>query len=148
MKLSRRRQVDSALGLQRLRMIQNDMTYQLLKKALEGTHRRQEAIATNLANLNTKDYKASRVTFENELKKVVNDMKRGASLEENRTRIHAVQPKTSKDTSSRMNNDGNNVDLDLEMSQMAANQILYQTLIQQMNQKYQMTRYVIHEGRR
>lgn len=129
-------------------MIQNDFTYHLLTKAIEGTQRRQEAIASNLANLNTRDFKANRVSFEGELKKAIEDRKIGMSAETARQRVSQIEPKVVKDLGSRMNNDGNNVDLDQEMSLMAANQILYQTLIQQLNQKYQSMSYVIHEGRR
>lgn len=129
-------------------MIQNDLTYQALTKAIEGSQRRQEAIASNLANLNTKNYKASRVSFEGELKKALGEAQKNKNFENAKIRIGNIAPKVVKDQSSRMNNDGNNVDLDQEMSLMAANQILYQTLIQQLNQKYQTMSYVIHEGRR
>lgn len=129
-------------------MIQNDMTYLLLKKAIDGTQLRQEAIASNLSNLNTKGFKANKVNFEVELKKVLEGNKAAGELDEMKKNISAVEPKVRKDYSGSMNNDGNNVDLDLEMSQLAANQILYQSLIQQINQKYRMASYVIHEGRR
>ena len=129
-------------------MIQNDLTYQALTKAIEGSQRRQEAIASNLANLNTKNYKANRVSFEGELKKALGEAQKNRDFKNTANRIDHIVPKVVKDQSSRMNNDGNNVDLDQEMSLMAANQILYQTLIQQLNQKYQTMSYVIHEGRR
>lgn len=129
-------------------MIQNDLTYQALTKAIEGSQRRQEAIASNLANLNTRNYKASRVSFEGELKKALGEAQKNRDFETAKNKIEQIVPKAVKDQSSRMNNDGNNVDLDQEMSLMAANQILYQTLIQQLNQKYQTMSYVIHEGRR
>lgn len=129
-------------------MIQNDLTYQALTKAIEGSQRRQEAIASNLANLNTKNYKASRVSFEGELKKALGEAQKNRDFENTINKIEQIAPKVVKDQSSRMNNDGNNVDLDQEMSLMAANQIMYQTLIQQLNQKYQTMSYVIHEGRR
>lgn len=129
-------------------MIQNDLTYQALTKAIEGSQRRQEAIASNLANLNTKNYKANRVSFEGELKKALGEAQKHRDFKNAANRIDHIVPKVVKDQSSRMNNDGNNVDLDQEMSLMAANQIMYQTLIQQLNQKYQTMSYVIHEGRR
>ncbi|SCZ77811.1 flagellar basal body rod protein FlgB [Acidaminobacter hydrogenoformans] len=129
-------------------MIQNDMTYHLLTKAIEGTQKRQEAIASNLANLNTKNYKANRVSFEGELKKAIESAGKAIDRSESIKKIQQIEPRTVKDQDSRMNNDGNNVDLDQEMSLMAANQILYQGLIQQLNQKYQTMSYVIHEGRR
>jgi flagellar basal-body rod protein FlgB len=44
--------------------------------------------------------------------------------------------------------DGNNVDIDNEMTNLAANTILYNTLINQANSRISMRRYVINEGRR
>jgi flagellar basal-body rod protein FlgB len=44
--------------------------------------------------------------------------------------------------------DGNNVDVDVEMGNNAANSILYNTLITQLNTKYSVLRHVISEGRK
>ncbi len=128
-------------------MIRNDGTYALLVKALEGTQKRQEAMASNLANVNTRDFKANRVSFEEEMRRIV---ERNRSAGTNRTLVRDLEKmeiQTEKDTMSRMNNDGNNVDVDREMSNMAANQIFHNALVQQLNTKYQMIRMVISDGR-
>ncbi|MEA3423540.1 MAG: flagellar basal body rod protein FlgB, partial [Bacillota bacterium] len=54
-----------------------DKNLEVLKKALDASSLRQQTITNNIANVNTKDYKAKRVVFEDELKKAIgsDDMK-------------------------------------------------------------------------
>ncbi|SJZ53025.1 flagellar basal body rod protein FlgB [Garciella nitratireducens] len=134
-----------------MNILQNDMTYGLLKNALGASQLRQETIANNIANINTPNYKASRVIFEEELQRV---LQRGGSIGLKATHFNhigiskqTVEPKIIKDTAASMRNDGNNVDIDLEMANLAANQLLYNALIQQSNGKISTLRYIIHEGR-
>ena len=134
-------------------LLGNDLTYGLLKNALDASHLRQQTISNNMANVNTKNYKANRVVFEEELKKVMGGTQ--VTLKATHRNHYGVQgntreisPKIIKDQSTTMRTDGNNVDIDLEMSNQAANQILYNTLAQQASKKITSLRYVIHEGRR
>lgn len=129
-----------------------DHTYGLLKKALDASYLRHQAISNNIANINTPNYKADRVVFEEELKKSMSEM--GVQLKAThknhfgiRDANQVVEPRMVKDNSPAMRNDGNNVDIDMEMANLAANQILYNTLVQQANQKISTLRYVIHGGR-
>jgi len=131
----------------------SDSTYNLLKKALDASYMRQQAISNNIANINTPDYKAYRVVFEEELKKTMSSVP-NVSLKAThpmhigvRNGEDEVEPKLVKDNSPAMRNDGNNVDIDLEMANLAANQLLYNTLIQQTNQKLNVLHHVILEGR-
>ena len=131
----------------------SDSTYNLLKKALDASYMRQQAISNNIANINTPDYKAYRVVFEEELKKTMSSVP-NVSLKATHLRHigvrngeDEVEPKLVKDNSPAMRNDGNNIDIDLEMANLAANQLLYNTLIQQTNQKLNVLHHVILEGR-
>jgi flagellar basal-body rod protein FlgB len=56
--------------------------------------------------------------------------------------------KIKQDKSTSMREDGNNVDIESEMSNQAANTLLYNALITQANSKLSMTRYVITGGER
>lgn len=127
-------------------MIQTGETYHLLKRSLEGTVKRQDAIASNIANAATRGYQANRVDFETGLREAM-ERSRGESPERRAEAIRNSRILEEKDTSTAMNNDGNNVDLDQEMSNLAANQIFHQTLIQQINTRFQMLRSVIFDGR-
>lgn len=132
-----------------MNILQSNMTYGLLKSALNASQLRQEAISNNIANVNTPNYKANRVVFEEKLQRAVG----GTSV--NLKATHAnhfgtskqeIEAKVVKDQNTSMRNDGNNVDIDMEMSNLAANQILYNTLVQQIDGKISTLRYVIREG--
>lgn len=122
----------------------SDVTIQLLEKALDVAVLRQRVISNNIANINTPGFKRSYVTFEEELQKVLRDNK-GKSLQ---TGIAHLQPEVHKDTASSIRSDGNNVDMDQEMTKLAMNAINYNTAVKQLNKKFAMLRYVISEGRR
>lgn len=119
----------------------SDITYKILKKSLDASALRQRVIAHNIANINTKGFKRSEVVFEEKLKE---ELKRNKGLEN----IGEIQPEVIKDNSTSMREDGNNVNIDLEMANMSANNILYNTLVTQINTKLGIIRYVISEGRK
>lgn len=116
-----------------------DIAYKLIKKSLDAASLRQKVISHNIANINTRGYKRSEVVFEDELKE---------TLKRNVGNVDAIEPEVVVDNSTSMREDGNNVDIDLEMSNMAANNILYNTLVSQANYKLSMMRFVISEGRK
>lgn len=132
-----------------MNILQNNMTYGLLKSALNASQLRQKTISNNIANVNTPNYKANRVVFEEKLQRAID----GTSVNLKATHVNhfgtseqTVEPKVVKDQSTSMRNDGNNVDIDVEMSNVAANQILYNTLVQQIDGKISTLRYIISEG--
>lgn len=120
-----------------------DVTSQLLTKALDTASMRQRVISNNLANINTPGFKRSYVTFEEELRKTLETNNRV-----NLNSIQKIEPQINKDNSTSMRLDGNNVDMDQEMVDLAMNSINYNTAVQQLNKKLGMLRYVISEGRR
>ncbi|NLE23914.1 MAG: flagellar basal body rod protein FlgB [Clostridiaceae bacterium] len=125
----------------------------LINKALNTAVYRNEAISNNIANVNTRNYKANRVVFEEELRNAMNGNKKKLyTTHENHIKltdsIDKIEPKMVKDTTTSMRLDGNNVDIDMENANLAANQLLYNSLIQQASKKISLLRYVISEGRR
>ncbi|MFA5527274.1 MAG: flagellar basal body rod protein FlgB [Peptostreptococcales bacterium] len=134
--------------------ISNDMTIQLLNKALDASVKRQGAISNNIANVNTQNYKANRVIFEEELKKAILP-KNNAGLMTTKSKhmslsqgIRDIKPRVVKDTHTTMGLDGNNVDIDVENANLAANQLLYNALVTQINNKYRVLQHVISEGKK
>lgn len=129
----------------------NDITYKLLKKSLDATSLRHNAISNNISNMNTRNYKANRVKFEDELKKALgkDEIKLNATNKRHFgiSSIDNIKPKTVKDKKTQMNSDGNNVDVDLEMTNLAANQIKYNALTEQTNKKLRTFSYIINGGR-
>lgn len=123
--------------------LNTDQTYQIGKNALDASSLRQQTIAHNVANATTKNYKSKQVEFEASLKKALNRSSSQMKTTDSRhiggsqsaTMVQAEVYETASNTS--MNLDGNNVDLDQEMANMAANQIQYNALIQNTNSKLQ-----------
>jgi flagellar basal-body rod protein FlgB len=98
-----------------------DMTQAMLEQALSGSALRNEAIANNIANVNTAGFKRSDVDFTDALKSALDS---GES--ESQIRSIALAPKT--DTTSAARADGNNVDIDTEMANLNENFVTYQAL--------------------
>ena len=128
-------------------MITNDTTYSFIKQGLDASSLRSKVIANNISNINTAGYKKFKVAFEENLKS-------DGKLDVNKTRnkhmdINNSQSTISvvKDESSSMREDGNNVDLDLEKVNQAANTLMYNALITQANNKLSQSNYVISGGR-
>jgi flagellar basal-body rod protein FlgB len=115
-----------------------------LQKGLDASQARSEATADNMANINTKGYKRKYVTFEESLKKSVDDLELKTDDEKHikvNSEYGSVNIKTDDSTS--MNEDGNNVDIDNEMVNQSANALMYNALVTQVNNKLSMRRYVI-----
>ena len=55
--------------------------------------------------------------------------------------------KVTRDDSTTMRNDNNNVDADLELARLSTNAILYRALAEQIDRKFSQLRLVIREGR-
>ena len=128
------------------RGIKKDMTYDLIKKTLDVSSLRQSTISSNIANLNTPDYKVNKVEFE----KYLSEAKNGIALQKTNSmhfgvdNIRDIKPVIEKRTTTSVNDNGNNVDVDMEMTELAANEIYYSTLIQQLNSRLSNFNYVIN----
>lgn len=122
-----------------LQSISFDDTYDLIKSGLKASDVRAKTIANNMANVNTKNYKRFNVVFEENLK---NENSKGLELK--RTNSAHLASSDSKgdgitieqDKSTSMRNDGNNVDLDIEKVNQAANTLKYNALITEINNKF------------
>ncbi|MBM7644351.1 flagellar basal-body rod protein FlgB [Scopulibacillus daqui] len=121
-----------------------NVTY-LLEKALDNTADSQKVIGQNIANVDTPNYKARHVNFQNELKSALQAYKtdpKHMSFKNN-----GEEPKVTVDASTSIQNNGNNVDVDKEMSLLARDQINYQALVAAINQKFQQYKIVLGGGR-
>jgi len=128
--------------------ISGEDTYSLLKKGLDASSLRSKVSANNIANINTKNYKELYVTFEDTLN---NNMAADTMKTDNSKDIQAgnsngtITVKRDESTSARQ--DGNNVDIDLEMTNQAANSLMYDALVTQVNSKISLTSYIIGGGK-
>lgn len=126
----------------------------MVKKSLDASTLRSRIIANNIANVDTKDFKASEVNFEDKLKKAMNnnglalDVTEPEHIDGATTTLDRLKPDVVKETGTTMKADGNNVDIDNEMTNLAGNTIMYNTLISQASAMMSMRSYVITGGSR
>jgi flagellar basal-body rod protein FlgB len=131
----------------------NKPSFQLLEKSLDASTMRQRVISNNIANVDTPYFKRSEVSFENLLQQ---QMSSTQQLEGYRTdprhfyiggSVQQISPQVIVDQNSIMNNNLNNVDIDTEMSQLAKNQLTYNTEIQQVSHEIKQLRLAIDGGK-
>lgn len=103
----------------------------VLDKAADAAWLRNDAIANNIANVDTPGYKRQDISFESELERALG-RRRYLSMDAKVARLTKTElkPRTYTDHANfsyRM--DGNNVDIDTENVMLAANQIRYNGII-------------------
>jgi len=91
---------------------------------------RQKVISSNIANINTPNYKTKDLTFENELKNVQQPVLKlaqtsGSHLPNVGNNTSISSPSLQTVSGLEEQNDGNNVNLDAQMSEMSKNKILF-----------------------
>lgn len=120
----------------------NDRTMTLLERGLDMSSMRHSAVSNNIANANTPGYKRRDVPFEDVMRKAASGAFAEADGVEGLERVMSVD-------ADRINrNDGNNVDIDYEMTLLAENSVMYNALARQLSQRISLLRTVITEGRR
>ena len=122
-----------------IQSISSDATYDLIKSGIAASNVRAKTIANNMANINTKDYKRFNVVFEENLKNGGSshlELKRtnAAHFASGNSESNNISVEQDKSTS--MKSDGNNVDLDIEKVNQAANTLKYNALITNINNKF------------
>jgi flagellar basal-body rod protein FlgB len=129
------------------------MNIDVLQRALDASSMRQQAISNNLANADTPNYKAKQVAFEDLLKQHLSNQ---TQFEGTRTDArHLVigqgedlpTPQMEVNPTAIMQNNGNSVDADQEMTQMGKNALWYYTLTQQLTSEFQQLSIAIKGGK-
>ncbi|WP_294393141.1 flagellar basal body rod protein FlgB [uncultured Clostridium sp.] len=137
-------------------------TYDLLKSGLRASNLRAKTIANNMANINTKNYKKFSVVFEENLKNESDSDFKMRTTNDNHYTTNTSNLKRTKyshlsddentygngirvqqDNSTSMRTDGNNVDLEIEKVNQAANTLKYNALITSINNKFNNLKTVI-----
>jgi len=140
-----------------INQLTNTLTMQIAEKGLDAAALRQKVIANNLANVDTPGYKRSYVSFEEELKAALaagqKPKLRGTLTNEKHIPIGPkplgqIKPQVRLQRDTSLRNDGNNVNIDEEMANLAKNSIMYNALVQQIAGEFSKLRQVISEGRR
>lgn len=124
-------------------------TIETLEKSLDYSTARNRTIANNIANVDTPNYKSKDVVFKDLLTDTMSqsiETKRTQpehfSFHENIEKSYIV--KENKNTM--YNHNGNNVDIDREMAELAKNQLHYQAIVDRLNGKFNNIGTVIRGG--
>ena len=121
-----------------------DIASTVLSKTLDAASTRQKAIANNIANVETPGYKRSYVTFEDELRRIIS-LKSGHAQ---RAAVKTLTPNTLVDTFSPSKPDGNNVNIDAEIAELAKTSLKHKAASVLLEGKIGMLRAAISEGKR
>ncbi|SHM10349.1 flagellar basal-body rod protein FlgB [Caldanaerovirga acetigignens] len=127
----------------------------LLKKYMDVKWLRHEVLANNIANVDTPNFKRSDVIFEDLLKNYLKENSSKLPLSttnekhiQNIWSVRDVKPKIIIQNDRTLRNDGNNVDIDKEMVDLARNALSYNILAEQVQREFSLLRSAITEGRR
>ncbi len=119
-----------------------DKSLGLLEKMLDISAMKHKVIANNIANVNTPGYKKMDVSFAGQLEKVLKD----TSI----NKFDNLQPKiviSKEDAGETARNDGNNVDMDKEISSLVKNTLSYNIYTQLMAKKVEMVKFAIENSK-
>ena len=119
----------------------SSVAYNLLKDDLNVSALRNRVIANNISNINTAGYKRKYVSFEDTLQNTIKSVSLKTSSEKHISSSSESGDEriiTDKSTSTR--SDGNNVDIDTEMVNLTANNMMYESLTTALNSRFAMNK--------
>ena len=114
-----------------------DATQLALEQALAGASARQQILANNVANANTPGFTRSDLDFQTQL---ANAIAAGPQA------LQGLTFSPQKDSSGPADANGNNVDIDTEMSDMAQNALEYESIAEVVNARMKMIQTAIGNG--
>jgi len=123
-----------------------DRATAVLTKVLDGTAVRQRTLTTNIANAETPGYQRRDVDFTTRLTEItsrVHDDPRQIVRD-----IEGVAVETSEDANAPRKIDGNSVNIEHEMVELARNSLEYETSARLLSMKLSGLKNAIREGRR
>lgn len=119
-----------------------------LENSIQYASAKNNVISNNISNADTPNYKAEKVSFKSALENEMTELQAKTTNERhlNFGGDESSPYRVVKDTPTTYNHNGNNVDIDKEMSDLAKNQIYYNSLIDRMNGKFSSLQSVIRGG--
>ena len=115
----------------------------IMNKALESSWKKQEFITDNIANIDTPGYKRKDINFEKVLRHQV--VKTGNIHNININQLYGEIVSSNPNFQNRL--DGNNIDIDWEMAELAKNKIKYDAIATQTTRYLQRLKSVVNNTR-
>jgi flagellar basal-body rod protein FlgB len=122
-----------------------DPTFPSLESLLSHASKRQQALASNIANIDTPGYRSKDYSFQSALESSI-----GLSETQDK-HLEGLQDTSSSrvyEVESHVKLNGNNVDIDRELTEITKNGVQYLTLVQYLNNKIRTLRSAIQDGGR
>ncbi len=110
-----------------------DRSMDLLQKIMDICAYRQKILASNIANVDTPNYKAKDIDFQATLKKALESKDISYSIIESPTTMP--------------NRDGNTVNIEIEMTKLTETHLMYNTAVQLLSTRIRMLKDAIKGGR-
>ncbi len=132
-----------------------DKTTNGLATSINMRQLRHNVIASNVANAETPNYHAKKLDFEDSLRRAMDtDGMRGVSMTHpehvpvGSGGVKSLKADIYENPHGEINNDGNTVDLEKEMSSLSENTLLYKAALELINKKIAALKYAASEGGR
>jgi len=123
----------------------------IYKKALDASWLRNKAISNNIANVNTPNYKRQEVNFDDVLRSYLEEGGPVRLTKTNTGHMDApgmsMQPTITEVKDTAFREDGNNVNIDVEMTERTKNEIRYTAVSDKMTGTFTNLRTAIKGGR-
>lgn len=110
-----------------------DKSIKILEKVMDICTYRQKILASNIANVDTPNYKARDINFQEELKKAVENQ--------------ASDYKIIEAPTTMPNRDGNTVNIEVEMTKLAETMLMYNGATQLLSTRIRIFKDAIKGGR-
>lgn len=131
----------------------------LLEKSLDVESTRRKVISNNISNVDVPNFKRSEVDFESELKRVIDEREqvranqfptkmtdpRHIPFNEEQS-VRSVRPRINLDYSTTYRNDGNNVDIEKEVVDLAKNQMRSAAAVQSISQNFKIMKLIMRSA--
>ena len=129
-------------------------TLDVLHRSMDVSMLRQDVIADNIANADTPNFKRSHINFESQLAAALESENRPQPLQARMSRerhipfqrpvdYRSVEPQRRLDYLTTADNNGNNVDIEVESMNYLSNQLLYSMMTNSVNQQFQRVNLVV-----
>jgi flagellar basal-body rod protein FlgB len=123
-------------------------TFQTIENGISYASQKQQTIAQNIANVDTPNYKSKTVTRTSEFRDLLhNELEAYQTDSKHIPFFDSSQRVITQQGSTSYQANGNNVDMDKEMADMAENQIYYEALVDRLNGKFNSLQTVIRGGK-
>lgn len=130
-----------------------DLAWGVIEKDLQGLSKRLEATSQNIANINTPRYARKEVSFEDQLKEIIDAPRKLPMTRSNprhfsnvKTDISEVSPADRSVGYEIYRLDHNNVDPETETARLTETRMLYQAMSRVLTRKVSMYRRAIGGG--